>query len=1121
MSQPHLNRKFAALWVAICALGLSSTWADTDKSSPKVTDKAEIDRANPSQAWDEADNGAMLARIQRARAGAPVNPSSKLPIAGSASVRGGSTGPLEALDISYFNNALAGASISGHATRPAVSSNGEFVAFTSLASNLVAGDTNGFGDVFRYEIDTDTYEMVSGGDGSSGIAAFRAESGPVFQLWNNGISADGEWVSFTSESSDLVTGDANGWADVFVADMTGAPAYARVSVDAAGAEDTEGRSIDGVIAPNKSGVAFSSLNDFGNGSDTSFSGGGFDVFYKALPVSFTAGNLATALTLCSHETSGVNVSTPNTPLVSGTTLRWTTSLRPSISDDGEFVVYDTSNPRIGTGITSLTNRHVFAWTRTSNTNAQMDLNAAGTVNNTGTSFNAHISPDGSQVAFTSSSDLIGGTTTAATNVFARARATAGSIRRANMDAAGTTRLNTFTARGHSASVDNSGNVLFWSIGDSTDGFPDPADVGPAFTADLYYKSFSAAAPSSAGALTLISKTIGGTETVASRGLTRLGDGFWEGPVDRAFRYTNSGVTSVLFVSTGEELATEAGSSATHGLKNIFSATIDGSNAATAQAKFTNGDPAINATVGLDEAAMGEDFSTGLTKPRTSPNGQWVGFATHSSNFIDTIAFGAAAESTTGTNVASVNLVSGQAFTGNRLRDGSIQINTSLFSFGAGNNALVNDPLDLPFDTTLGSSSVDDIFVRRTHGLQFWGASVNNDGGVAYYSLGDILLNDDTTYVTNTTHLSAMVCWNLDSVSNGDYLRNEANGDDEVIGDPINIGGIFFNGTTYYSGGGQFVAFGCDAGGVASDTDPATAWSVVYRYDTGADDTLLTSVGRPGFQNDGDCVPTGINTDGSKIAFFALDGVSNIANSIGDPQGSQVWVRDVLAGTTRLVSSNGAGVASATADPAGLNNSFSGGIEFSGDFSKVVFPSNANNLVAGIDGAATLNVYLKNLTGAHPDAGSISCISLDTGAQPFDANGPDDVPNNGDDEFAQGASISDDGFFVTFNANSDDLVASDTNGQQFDIFAKFGSGNLRLYSNNDAGDQSQPGTAAKSSSCVRSGVYIVVFEMDSGDIETNPTGLAPTALSGNSYTKGLFTKSESVVPGAAQGWELFE
>lgn len=92
---------------------------------------------------------------------------------------------------------------------PKLSADGRFVAFVSMADNLVANDTNGNLDVFVYEIATSNIERVS--VSGSGLQA----SGGSFSPY---ISADGRYVGFSSSANDLVAGDSNGFDDIFIRD---------------------------------------------------------------------------------------------------------------------------------------------------------------------------------------------------------------------------------------------------------------------------------------------------------------------------------------------------------------------------------------------------------------------------------------------------------------------------------------------------------------------------------------------------------------------------------------------------------------------------------------------------------------------------------------------------------------------------------------------------------------------------------------------------------------------------------------------------------------------------------------------------------------------------------------
>jgi cold shock CspA family protein len=118
--------------------------------------------------------------------------------------------------------------------QPNISADGRFVAFTSRSTNLVSGDTNLMDDVFvhdRQSGTTDRASVDSAGNEANSSSGYYASS----------ISADGQFVAFESEATNLVSGDNNGSQDVFVHDrQTGTTE--RVSVDSAG---TEGNSDSG------------------------------------------------------------------------------------------------------------------------------------------------------------------------------------------------------------------------------------------------------------------------------------------------------------------------------------------------------------------------------------------------------------------------------------------------------------------------------------------------------------------------------------------------------------------------------------------------------------------------------------------------------------------------------------------------------------------------------------------------------------------------------------------------------------------------------------------------------------------------------------------------------------
>jgi hypothetical protein len=102
-----------------------------------------------------------------------------------------------------------GTQSNGSSTYADMSSDGRFVSFGSAATNLVPDDTNGQDDIFVHDRQTGETTLISlAWDGSQGNGL----------SYYPRISADGRYVSFQSTASNLVSDDSNGDFDVFVHD---------------------------------------------------------------------------------------------------------------------------------------------------------------------------------------------------------------------------------------------------------------------------------------------------------------------------------------------------------------------------------------------------------------------------------------------------------------------------------------------------------------------------------------------------------------------------------------------------------------------------------------------------------------------------------------------------------------------------------------------------------------------------------------------------------------------------------------------------------------------------------------------------------------------------------------
>lgn len=251
---------------------------------------------------------------------------------------------------------------------PVISTDGRYVAFFSLATNLVVSDTNGFlgWDVFVFDRVTDQIELVS--VNSSGEQGNASSTSPD-------ISADGRFVVFISLASNLAVSDTNGIEDVFVHDReTGETTL--VSRSTAGIQGNA-TSYQVAISANGRFVAFSSLASNLVTDDTNNSA---DVFVHDRQTEITE-----RVSISSTGTQGFG-----------------DSESAYISTDGRFITFQSTSPNLAPGGTgSGGNYHIFVRDRLLGETMRASVTPTGELAN-GSSFNPVISDDGRYVAFGSS-----------------------------------------------------------------------------------------------------------------------------------------------------------------------------------------------------------------------------------------------------------------------------------------------------------------------------------------------------------------------------------------------------------------------------------------------------------------------------------------------------------------------------------------------------------------------------------------------------------------------------------------------------------------------------------------------------------------------------------------------
>ncbi|MFN2203884.1 MAG: peptidoglycan DD-metalloendopeptidase family protein [Caldilineaceae bacterium] len=284
-----------------------------------------------------------------------------------------------------------GASGNGWSSDPAVSADGRFVAFYSWAGDLTPGDTNAVQDVFLWDLEGVIRRISLSPEG----AQTNDRSGDSRYGARPAISADGARIAYHSQATNLVELDTNSSQDVFVYDA-GQRNTLRVSVSSAG-EQADGDSRDPALSASGDLVVFSS---------------------QARNLSPLAG-LARTSQVYLHD-----LESRATTMISavGGAAGDADSVTPAISGDGQTIVFASHATNL-TENDSNAFSDIFVYDVPSSTLQQISMTPGGDATN-GDSFAPTISLDGRYVGFASrASNLVKGDTNGATDIFLHDRVT--------------------------------------------------------------------------------------------------------------------------------------------------------------------------------------------------------------------------------------------------------------------------------------------------------------------------------------------------------------------------------------------------------------------------------------------------------------------------------------------------------------------------------------------------------------------------------------------------------------------------------------------------------------------------------------------------------------------------
>jgi Tol biopolymer transport system component len=933
--------------------------------------------------------------------------------------------------VSVASNATQG---NGYASRPSLSADGQVVAFVSGATNLVPGDTNARDDIFVRDRAAGTTTRVSVATGGT-----EADSGSDFPA----LSADGRFVAFSSDATNLVAGDTNVSRDIFVRDRA-TDTTTRVSVATNGAQANNDSIVPALSADGRY-VAFASNASNLVPDDTN---NRMDIFVHD--------RVSGATTRVSVASNGAQANND--------------SIFPALSADGRLVVFQSVASNLVPNDTNAA-EDVFVHDCVTGATTRVSVAPNGAQAD-GYSVSATISADGRFVAFASmASNLVAGDTNGTRDVFVHDRQ-AGAATRVNVATDGTqanydSESPALSADGRSVAFgSNATNLvpddsnfaadIFVHAGQAPPSAPTGLTGGAAgSTLTLSWStpvgggpptSYTIEAGSGPGLANLASVATGNTlTTFVANG---VGSGLYFIRVRATNSYGKSGPSNEVAVSvavpgaprgltgtvTGSSISLswtapasggaptsytiEAGSAP--GLANLATVAT-GSTATTFNApgvasgtyyvrvRATNATgasgpsnevilqvgPPAGSTARVSVTSDGTQANGMSSLPVVSADGRYVAFMSGASNLV-------AGDTNGYEDIFVRDRLSGVTTRASVATDGT-QASDTCYS-----PAISADGRYVAFHSYSGTlvpgdtNGTSDIFVRDRNANTTTRVSVRSDGDQVYSWSLQPSISGDGRYVAFVSSAPNLVDDDTNGVADvfvhdrntGATTRVSVTSDGSGANDQSNLVRISAN--------GKYVAFVSYASNLVPDDTNGQPDVFVHDRDTGA--TTRVSVASDGAQGSGGgAYDLAISADGRYVAFSSS--ASNlVAGDTNDM--SDVFVHDRGTGATTRVSvtSNGVQANGSSVAPA-----------ISADGGFVAFESNADNLVPGKTGGLA-DVFLHRRA-----AGMTVRVSVATSG----------VQGNGDSEYP---SLSADGQYVAFASAATNLVTGDTNGQK-DIYVR--------------------------------------------------------------------------------------
>jgi hypothetical protein len=892
-----------------------------------------------------------------------------------------------------------------------LSADGRYVAFFSLAPNLLGGvtDPNGYGDVFLHDRVTGETVLVSHAAGDPTTAADAGSDGMD-------ISADGRWVAFQSVATNLVPGqaDTNGISDVFLWDRV-TDTTVLVSHEAGSATTAAGCFAGLAISADGNWVAYNSVSSNLVPGQTNPPLSANVVLYERA----TGTNTLVSHASGSATTGGSDSSSSN----------------PQISADGSRVVYDSFSTDLVAGQNDASHtRDTFLYDRVTGTNALVSHTSGSATTATGKSLTAVLSADGSYVAFESEATGIAAGQADANNTYDTflydvAAGTSSLI--SHTGASATTTANGFSGP-QGISTDGRWTVFVSNATNLLSGVTHPAGTRDIFLHDRTTGTNVLVTRSSSSAT-----TPGNGESFLGR---ISGDGNWIALLSQASDLVSGQSDGVgsdhMFLwsrATGTTVLAEhaAGLPATAsnggGFYPALHVSEDGSWIAYAS-------DATDLVAGLDDANATTDvFLYSRASGDSTLVTQRQGDASHSASGY--LSYKTATSLSNDGRYAvflsaAPNLIPG-AIDGNNsldvfLHDG-LAGTTTLVSHVAGDPVSAAGSPDAEIsrngNTLVFLSDAPDIvagqstpqpgqlfaYNRKTGGAALVSGSVSSPtaGSNAAIATGQFVVSGDGRWIAFASRATDIVAGQVDTNSNSDvFLHDRATGQTRLVSRSTASAtqtGNFGSRSPSLSADGRYLAFVSDADNLVPNS--VNGISGIFLFDRVAN--TMTQVSPSG----SDAV---ISADGSSVAFSAQGDTFLPVTQLHPGAHAYLWNR--LSGATALVNHISSSTTTTGSDYAILGK-FLGSrpSPLSADGRWVVFITGSTQMVAGeVDTNNRQDVYLYDR-----DSATVSLVSRSTA-------GPTTTANSG----SETASISADGTRVSFFSWATDLVPGAGLGNTF-------------------------------------------------------------------------------------------